>query len=216
MRSSQNLNRKPERTGIALIVSGPSGAGKSSVYQGLKGVMPDLHFSVSCTTRPPRGGETDGIDYHFISESDFRNKIAEGAFLEYAEVHGHLYGTLKSEITDKVAEGTDVLLDIDVQGAIQIQKYAAEDKILSKALETVFIGPPSFEELERRLRLRGTESEESLQIRLRNARKEMEMWNQYGYLIINKELDKAVEDLKIFIDVMHKSTRRLKNSGFFI
>jgi guanylate kinase len=202
--------------GVAMIVSGPSGAGKSTVCSRLREFKPDLHFSVSCTTRAPREAETDGIDYHFLDKDDFRRKIRDGKFIEYAEVHGNLYGTLITEIVDKVSAGIDVLLDIDVQGAVNIKKRAEEDALLAKTVETVFITPPTFDELEQRLRNRGTESEETILLRLRNARKEMEMWNQYGYLIINKELDKAVEDLKIFIDVMHKSTRRLKNSGFFI
>ena len=212
MRDSQ-IN-KPEKLGIALIVSGPSGAGKSTVCAEVKKLEPELVFSVSCTTRSPRPGEEDGRDYYFISEEEFKVKIKQNLFIEYAEVHGNYYGTLRSEIIDRVSAGQDVLLDIDVQGAIQIKTYAANDEILKKCIELVFIGPPNFEELEHRLRSRATESEESIKVRLENAKAELEKWHEYGFLVINKELDNAVADMKAFLDVMHKSTKRLKNSGF--
>lgn len=212
MRDSQ-IN-KPERLGIALIVSGPSGAGKSTVCDEVKKLEPELFFSVSCTTRSPRPGEENGREYYFISEDEFKVKVDKGLFIEYAEVHGNYYGTLRSEIIDRVSVGEDVLMDIDVQGAMQIKDYSERDDILSKSIELVFIGPPNFEELEHRLRSRATESEESIQVRLENAKAEMEKWQEYGFLIINKELDKAVADMKAFLDVMHKSTKRLKDSGF--
>lgn len=207
--------KKPERLGIALIVSGPSGTGKSTVCEKLKRLEPDLKFSISCTTRSPRPGELNGKEYHFILEEEFRSNIDKNLFIEHAAVHGNLYGTLRSEIIDRVTSGEDVLLDIDVQGAMQIKKYAENDEILKKCIEMVFIGPPNFKELEKRLRARATESEESIRIRLQNARTELEKWNEYGFLVINKELDKAVADMKAFIDVMHKSTKRLKESGFY-
>jgi len=213
MRDSQT--KKPERLGIALIVSGPSGTGKSTVCDELKKLEPGLKFSVSCTTRAPRPGEENGREYYFISKEEFKSKIEKDLFIEYAEVHGNYYGTLKSEIIEKISSGVDVLLDIDVQGAMQIKEYAGKDDILSKSIELVFIGPPNFAELEHRLRSRATESEESIQVRLKNAKAELEKWHEYGFLVINKELDKAVADMKAFLDVMHKSTKRLKDSGFY-
>lgn len=209
-------NVKPPRLGVAIIVSGPSGAGKSTVTEQLRKERSELEFSVSCTTRSPREGEIDGENYFFISEEEFRNRMAGGEFLEYAEVHGNLYGTLVSEITDRVSQGRDVLLDIDIQGAALVQKRATTDTLLQKCLETIFIAPPSFDELERRLRNRATEDEQSIQLRLSNAKKELTKWDEYEYLIINKDVDEAVADLNAFFDIMRKKTKRLQHSGVFI
>jgi guanylate kinase len=206
---------KPRRLGIALIVSGPSGAGKSSVCADIKRIEPNLHFSVSCTTREPRTGERDGVDYHFISRDDFERKVRDGEFLEHAVVHGNMYGTLRSEVLNYVMKGSDVLLDIDVQGAMQIKEKAVRDPVLSKCVELVFIGPPSFKELENRLRNRATEPEEVIQLRLQNAMKEMEFWQRYDYLVINKDLASAVQDVHHLLDILHKRTSRLEDSGFF-
>ncbi len=214
MRNSQKS--KIEKLGVAMIVSGPSGTGKSTVCNELKKLVPELGFSISCTTRTLRSGEENGREYYFISKDEFNAKIANNMFIEWAEVHGHFYGTLRSEVIDKVLEGEDVLLDIDVQGAMQIKKYAESDEILAKCLELVFIGPPSFEELELRLRTRATETEDAILLRLKNAKSELELWQEYGYLIINNELDKAVEEMKAVLDVMHKSAKRLTQSGFFV
>lgn len=209
------MTKKPPRLGIALIVSGPSGAGKSSVCSELRRMENSLHFSVSCTTRSPRPNEVDGKDYFFLSKENFLHKIQKDEFIEHAEVHGNLYGTLKKEILDYVVKGTDVLLDIDVQGAMQIKKRAQNDPILSRCIELVFIGPPSFSELERRLRMRGTESEEAIANRLKNAKQELDYWNKYDYLIINKILEKTVQDMHSLLDILHKSTKRLEDSGFY-
>ena len=122
---------------------------------------------------------------------------------------------MRSEIIDRVTKGEDVILDIDVQGALQIKKHIKNMPILEKCVEFVFIGPPDVAELEKRLRSRGTETEESIAVRLQNARNELEKWAQYDYLIINKEIDKTVDDMEHLIDIMHKSTKRLTKSGFF-
>jgi guanylate kinase len=211
----QNSEKKRNgKLGVAVIVSGPSGTGKSTVCDELKKLVPDLGFSISCTTRSPRPGEEDGREYYFISRDEFKSKIDKNLFIEYAEVHGNFYGTLRSEVIDRVSAGRDVVLDIDVQGAMQIKKYAEGDELLADSLELVFIGPPSFEELENRLRSRATETEEAIQLRLKNAESELEQWHKYEYLIINNELDEAVSDMKAFLDIMHKSTKRLTNPGF--
>jgi guanylate kinase len=211
----QNSEKKRNgKLGVAVIVSGPSGTGKSTVCDELKKLVPDLGFSISCTTRSPRPGEEDGREYYFISRDEFKSKIDKNLFIEYAEVHGNFYGTLRSEVIDRVSAGRDVVLDIDVQGAMQIKKYAESDELLADSLELVFIGPPSFEELENRLRSRATETEEAIQLRLKNAESELEQWHKYEYLIINNELDEAVSDMKAFLDIMHKSTKRLTNPGF--
>jgi len=206
---------RPEKFGVLMIVSGPSGTGKSTICKELLKIYPKLHFSVSCTTRAPRSGEKNGKDYFFISKEEFQKKIKQNAFLEYAKVHSNFYGTLKSEVINRLKSGIDVLLDIDVQGALQIKNKAKKDSLLKKCIEMVFIGPPSFAELERRLKSRATENEAIIEKRLNNAKKELNFWKKYDYLIINKELNKAISDISCLLDILHKKTSRLKDSGFY-
>jgi len=184
----------PARTGMILILSGPSGSGKSTIYKAAIGDLGGIEFSVSCTTRRPRPGEIDGRDYYFITREKFDALIAENAFAEHAEVHGNCYGTLKSELLDRVRRGTDVLLDIDVQGAAQLRALCRDSAEFCEACEFIFIMPPSFEELERRLRARGTETEESILRRLANAKGEMEHAKEYDHVIVNDDLERAVRE----------------------
>ena len=182
------------RSGLILILSGPSGSGKSSIYKAAIGDLGAIEFSVSCTTRAPRPGEVDGRDYHFISREEFDRLVAEDAFAEHAEVHGNCYGTLKSELLGRVQRGIDVLLDIDVQGAAQLRKLCESSCEFRRACVFLFIMPPSFEELERRLRARGTETEESIRRRLANAKGEMDHANEYDHIIVNDDLGRAVKE----------------------
>ena len=184
----------PARTGMILILSGPSGSGKSTIYKAAIGNLGGIEFSVSCTTRQPRPGEVDGHDYYFISREKFDALVAENAFAEHAEVHGNCYGTLKSELLDRVRRGIDVLLDIDVQGAAQLRALCSDSSEFCEACEFIFIMPPSFEELERRLRARGTETEESILRRLANAKGEMEHAHEYDHIIVNDDLARAVKE----------------------
>ena len=184
----------PARTGMILILSGPSGSGKSSIYKLAIGDLGAIEFSVSCTTRAPRPGEVDGRDYHFISRGEFDRLVAEDAFAEHAEVHGNCYGTLKSELLGRVQRGIDVLLDIDVQGAAQLRALCSGSAEFCQACEFIFIMPPSFEELERRLRARGTETEESILRRLANAKGEMAHADEYDHIIVNDDLSRAVKE----------------------
>lgn len=204
----------PIRYGMVLILSGPSGAGKSTLTSRALAEFPDLSFSISCTTRALRGGEKDGVDYYFLSREKFEEHIANGDFLEYACVHGNFYGTLRSEVARRVEEGRDVILDIDVQGAQKILERAEKDELLAKCVETVFIAPPSRAELERRLRGRGTDSEESIAKRLGNAGRELSCWKQYKYLVINDDADKAYENFRGLILALRSSTKRLKEDPF--
>jgi len=182
------------RPGVFIVLSGPSGAGKSTVCKAVRDVFPMLHFSVSCTTRHPREGETDGVDYHFVSVDEFRLRRVAGDFLESAEVHGNYYGTLREEVQERVLAGTDVLLDIDVQGVRQLRANLVGSALA--ALSTfVFFGPPSLAALEHRLRGRGTETEEAITRRLATARAEMLVWQEYDFLVINETVDAAVRDL---------------------
>src|SRR5580698_5491978 len=155
------------RQGILFVLSAPSGTGKSTLCANLR-ATPDFIYSISCTTRPPRPGEENGVDYHFLTREKFEQQIAAGEMLEYATFHGNYYGTPKATVKEALEQGTDVLLDIDVQGASQIRK--TEDEIVSTSLVDVFIMPPTLEELEKRLRKRATETEEQVTRRLATAR----------------------------------------------
>ena len=155
-----------ERYGSAVVISGPSGVGKSTLVGNVRKILPDLSFSVSCTTRPPRAGEADGREYYFLSPEAFEEKVQKGEFLEYAGIFNRRYGTLKSEVLHRVEQGEQVLLDIDVQGAKQIRVAAETSPELARSVHFVLIAPPSLEALESRLRGRGSESEEQLALRL--------------------------------------------------
>ena len=182
------------RSGLILILSGPSGSGKSSIYKAAIGELGGIEFSVSCTTRAPRPGEVDGRDYHFITREEFDRLVSEGAFAEHADVHGNCYGTLKSELIGRVRRGIDVLLDIDVQGAAQLRSLCADSDEFCRACVFIFIMPPSFEELERRLRARATETEESILRRLANAKGEMAHASEYDHVIVNDDLARAADE----------------------
>ena len=202
---------KYNRLGVILVVSGPSGAGKSTIC---KKVIKDnnLHFSISCTTRKPRTGEVHGVDYYFISEDRFKEKINKKEFIEYANVHGNYYGTLRDEVIQTVGAGKNILLDIDVQGALRIKKTAIQDSLLKKCVEYVFIAPPNFSELEKRLRGRGTETEDVIQKRLSNAGQELTYCLEYEYLVINEEVEKAVKDMNSILVALTKKTQRIVES----
>ncbi|MDD5262427.1 MAG: guanylate kinase [Methylacidiphilales bacterium] len=191
-----NPETNPTRRGIIFVVSAPSGTGKSTLCQNLR-KTPDFVFSVSCTTRKPRPGESDGVDYYFLADDEFQSRVARGDFLEWAVVHGNRYGTPKDKVLDLVGKGTDVLLDIDVEGASKIRAIA--DPRVQDALVDVFIMPPDSRELERRLRKRGTETEEQIQVRLKNAIREMGMWREYKYTVVSSTME---EDLAKFRAIM--------------
>ena len=171
-----------------FVISGPSGAGKGTLLAELRKQRPDLGLTVSATTRSPRPGEVDGTSYYFLSGEEFRRRIAAGEFVEWAEVHGHLYGTLVSEVKRLLAKGHSLVLEIDVQGALNVRKVYP-DAVL------VFIEPPSLQVLEERLRGRGTEDEASIELRLKNARHEMELADQYDVRIVNNTVDRAAQEL---------------------
>ncbi len=197
-----------QRLGVALVVSGPSGAGKSTVCRQVLADEPQLHFSVSCTTRPPRPGERDGVEYFFLDRAEFERRITADALLEHAEVHGNYYGTLRSEVEPFLARGEDVLLDIDVQGARQVRQRSA-NSVTGSGIVFAFIAPPSLAELERRLRGRGTETEEVIQRRLRNAREELPHWREYDYLVINDQVTLAVARLHAILEAARCAVRSL-------
>lgn len=188
--------------GAIIIVSGPSGVGKSTVCQLLDKIRGNLHFSVSCTTRPRRPNEIDGMAYHFLDEEQYDRHLKAGEFLEHATVHGNLYGTLLSEL-EPVKKRQDVLLDIDVQGMRQVREALATRPFWSNRLVTVFLMPPSHAELERRLRGRGTDSDEVIRHRLANAEREMAAWHEYDYVLVNEDSKDTAKALDAIITAAH-------------
>lgn len=180
-------------TGKLFVISAPSGAGKTTLLKQVMNTLPGLVFSISHTTREPRQGEQDGVDYHFISKGQFLNMIERELFLEYAEVHDNFYGTSKDAIGMQLEDGLDVILDIDVQGAAILRKKGQPEAT------HIFISPPNLNELERRLRGRGTESEEIIKLRLKNAETEIKAAGEYEYLIINDKVDEAAHLLASII-----------------
>ena len=178
--------------GDVISLIGPSGTGKGTLIKQLMDQDPTLVFSVSATTRAPRPGEIDGVHYHFVSNEQYDQLVAEGAFVEYATVHGNRYGTLRSEVYQRLERGENVVLDIDVQGALNV--IASEKEKVS-----IFILPPSMKVLRERLTGRGTETKEVIDKRLAEAKAEMARANEYDYIVINDDLIKAVEDIRSII-----------------
>lgn len=185
-----------ESSGILLIVSGPAGSGKTTVCERMLAEVPGIQRVVTSTTRPPREGERDRIDYYFFDHAAFEAKVAAGEFYEHAQVHRNRYGTLKSEIQDKLAAGTDLLLNIDVQGAATFRQAGQGDPLLNGKVVTVFILPPSMKELEARLRGRSTDEEEEIQRRLQVAREELEQREFYDHHILSGNRDEDFEALQ--------------------
>ena len=188
-------------TGMLLVISGPSGVGKGTMVKELMSRDPSVVFSVSATTRAPREGEVDHKDYHFVTEAEYDRLLEEDAFLEHATVHAHRYGTLKSEVEERIACGQNVLLDIDTQGALQVMERMPD-------CVSVFILPPSFAELRRRLTGRGTEKPEEIERRLRNARGEVKLMGKYQYLVVNDDLETAYRTLQGIVDAEKQRSSR--------
>jgi len=187
-----------------IILSAPSGGGKTTIAKTLLSRRQDLGYSVSCTTRAPRATEVDGRDYYFISRPDFLSKREDGAFAESAVVHGNLYGTLKSEVERVLGTGRHVVMDIDVQGAVQFMRAFPQTV-------TIFILPPSAEVLLERLRARQTESAAQLAARLQSALQELQQVTEYEYIVVNDDLERAVSSVESIIDAETVSRERVKN-----
>ncbi len=188
---------------LLILVSAPSGAGKSTLCDRLLQDYPELVYSVSCTTREPRGEEEDGVDYHFLSQKRFDELVAQDAFLEHATVHGNSYGTLIQPIRDAFAHNLSVLLDIDVAGAAQVRARLASlpaDDPIRGGFTDIFILPPSLEELRRRLVTRGEDSPETIERRMKNATGEMARADEYRFKIVNDDLEIAYKELKAAIE----------------
>jgi guanylate kinase len=180
------------RRGCLFVISAPSGSGKTTLVSKLIASFSDLRFSVSYTTRAPRGAERDGVDYHFVTRDEFQEKIRKGELLEWAEVHGNLYGTSKPETEGIRAGGQDILLDIDVQGAAQVRKAAPE-------AVTMFVMPPSFQILVERLRGRKQDSPEVIEARLAGARREIDRYREFHYVLVNDDIEETAELLRSIV-----------------
>lgn len=195
------------REGVLFILSAPSGAGKTTLIKKLLEIFPEITLSVSCTTRAPRAGEVDGKDYRFVKPHFFRRSLARREFAEWAKVHGSFYGTPRGPLERLLRRGRDVLLDIDVQGARKIKR-------LYRDAVAVFLLPPSWRELEKRLALRGTDGSETIRQRLENARREVREILQYDYFVVNRKIPQALEDLRAVVIAERHRVSRQKGGRF--
>ena len=194
-----------QNTGMLLIISGPSGTGKGTLVKKLMDIDPSFRFSCSVTTREPREGEIDGVHYHFVSVEEYNRMVEENAFLEHAKVHGNYYGTLRKPVEYLMANGLNVLLDIDTQGAINVMNNASD-------YVSVFILPPSFTELRKRLVDRQTDEPDVIERRLKNALEEVKKLDQYQYSIVNDDLELAFSQLQHIVNAEKLRTKRCKVS----
>ena len=192
------------KKGVLLVISGPSGAGKGTICKALLEKHKDIYLSVSATTREPRVGEVEGVNYFFTTKEKFLQKVEEGDFLEHAEVYGNYYGTPKSSVQKMLNEGRDVILEIDIQGALKVKENCEEGIF-------IFILPPSMEELKQRIIKRGSETPESLMRRFKSAYKEINYISKYNYAVVNDEIDTAVSKLEAIITAEKCRVDRMKN-----
>jgi|ERR1035437_4221531 guanylate kinase len=195
---------------LIFLISAPSGGGKTTLCEQLLASRPDMTRAITCTTREPRPGEKDGVDYYFLDASAFLKRLQAGNFIEYATVYGNNYGVLKSELLGKLRQGKDVLLNVDVQGAATIHERAQEDPELKDALVTVFLTPQSLDILEQRLRQRGKDSSATMQKRLSVARQELAQWKIFDYLVISTTI---AEDLRRMMAIVQAEKMRVSRSN---
>jgi guanylate kinase len=209
MAATPGITFVPAATPLLVVISAPSGAGKTTIVRELLEARRDSTRVVTCTTRPPRPGENDGADYHFLDRGEFEARIAGGAFLEWAEVYGNLYGTLRQEVLSALSTGCHVLLTVDVQGAASIKAQAREDQVLRRSLVTVFVTVPSLASLEARLRGRGHDAEGVMQRRLAEARAEMDRWREFDYVLVSGTREQDQQRMRAILDAESmRSTRR--------
>ena len=203
-----------KKSGNLIVISGPSGVGKSTLVKRAMAELPDLQFSVSCTTRTPREGEEHGKAYYFLSREEFAEKLAAGEFLEHAEVFRNCYGTLKSEVLNRIRRGEEVLLDIDVQGAKQIRQAAESDPEIRNAAQFILIAPPSLDVIRQRLAGRNSETPEQLELRVAAAAGELRNYRIYDYMVVNDDLDTAAVELIAVLKAMRLRTANIQEELF--
>ena len=199
---------------LLVVISAPSGAGKTTLCKETLVARPSMTRAITCTTRAPREGEADGVDYFFLDAGDFLRRVQAGNFLEHATVHGNSYGTLKSEVVGKLRGGKDVLLNVDVQGAAAIRAQAEKDAELKRALVTVFLAPVSIAVLEERLLRRGTDSPENIQKRLAGARHELVQWRHFDYIIITSSIEEDLRRMMAILDAESMKQHRTRLPGY--
>ena len=190
---TQPATETTEGRGILFVVSSPSGGGKGTLIQRVLNKVPNLSYSVSFTTRAPRNGEVDGREYFFVTPEKFEEMVAADEFLEWAHVHGKLYGTARRQVVQEISQGRDIILEVDVQGAASVRTLIADSV-------SIFILPPSFEVLRQRLEARGTDSPEELDLRLRNAPTELKDYSAFQYVIINDDADRAADQMTAIVE----------------
>ena len=200
---------KPTTAPLLILISAPSGGGKTTLCEHLLKARPEMTRAITCTTREPRKGEKDGVDYHFFTAAEFLKRLQAGNFLEHATVYGNSYGILKSELLAKLRQGQDVLLNVDVQGAATIREQSETEPELKRALVTVFLTPHSLTVLEERLRKRGADAEAVIQKRLAVARQEVAQWKNFDYLL---ESTTKAEDLKRMLEIVSAEKMRVARS----
>jgi guanylate kinase len=213
---SAEANPKPGLTSSPLLVliSAPSGGGKTTICQQLLAARPGMTRAVTCTTRQPRAGEQDGVDYYFLDATSFLKRLQAGNFLEHATVYGNSYGILKAEVLGKLRQGKDVLLNVDVQGAATIRQKADEDPELKRALITVFLTPPSMDILEGRLRKRATDAPAVIQKRLGVARQEVAQWKNFDYLLLSSSIREDLRRILAIVEAEKMRSARVQTLEF--
>lgn len=204
----------PSLSPLLVVISAPSGGGKTTLCQQLLGARSQMTRAVTCTTRPPRPGEQDGVDYYFLDAASFLKRLQAGNFLEHATVYGHSYGILKAEVLGKLRQGKDVLLNVDVQGAATIREKAQEDPELQRALVSVFLTPPSMEIVEGRLRRRGTDAEAVIQKRLSVARQEIAQWKNFDYLLLSSTIPEDLRRMLAIVEAEKLRSARVQAPDF--
>ena len=203
-----------KKNGNLIVISGPSGVGKSTLVKRAMAELPDLCFSVSCTTRNPRPGEEHGKAYYFLSHEEFASRLEKGEFLEHARVFANSYGTLKSEVINRITRGEEVILDIDVQGARQIRQAAESDPVIKAAAQFILIAPPDLPALAERLAGRNTESEEQLKLRIDAAANELRSYRIYDFIVVNDDLETAANDLISVLKAIRLRTANIQEELF--
>src|SRR6267378_589809 len=214
LKAEGKFKAMPTTNPLLVLISAPSGGGKTTISKQLLAARPQMTRAVTCTTRPPRSGERDGVDYYFLDAASFLKRVQAGNFLEHATVYGNSYGILKSEVLGKLRQGKDVVLSVDVQGAATIRQQASEDPELKRALISVFLTPPSLALLEVRLKKRGTDLPAAIQKRLGVARQETAQWKNFDYLLISTSIQEDLRKMLAIVEAEKMRSARVQAPEF--